>query len=67
MKMLKKTFIPHAYSDNASSFSKDTSQGVARNAFSKEKRRSLKMRQKFRKRSLIMRAPADIDRLYPPQ
>ena len=66
MEMFKKIFAPHAYSDNVGSFSKDTSQGVARNAFSKEKHRCLKMRQKFRKRSPIMRASAGIDRLCPP-
>ena len=63
MKMLKKIFDLHEYPDNADSFSKDASQGITCNAFLKEKRHFLTMRQK---RPLTIHAPADIDRLYPP-
>ena len=63
MKMLKKIFDLHEYPDNADSFSKDASQGVTCNAFLKEKRHFLTMRQK---RPLTIHAPVGTDRLYPP-
>ena len=45
MEMLKKIFDLHKYSDKAGSFSKDASQRVKCNAFSKKEYHSLKMRQ----------------------